>query len=77
MIIPNDIRALYKHYGTGEASPRAFYPILLPIQIGESGKTQFKHYSADRAGIVKVYEAVTQYCDQMLKQEKPVYLKEK
>ena len=58
---PNDIYALYKHYGTGEASPGAYYPDFASDSIGEPGKTHQALFT-DRAGIVKVYEAVTQYC---------------
>ena len=58
---PNDIYALYKHYGTGEATPGAYYPELDSSSIGEPGKTHEAVFS-DKAGIVKVYEAVTQYC---------------
>lgn len=58
---PNDIFALYKHYGTGEASPGAFYRDFASDSIGEPGRTHEALFT-DRAGIVKVYEAVTQYC---------------
>jgi len=58
---PNDIYALYKHYGTGEATPGAYFPEMDSSSIGEPGKTHEAVFS-DKAGIVKVYEAVTQYC---------------
>ena len=58
---PNDIFALYKHYGTGNATPGAYYPQMDSENIGEAGHTHEAIFS-DKAGIVKVYEAVTQYC---------------
>ena len=58
---PAKFKSLYKHYGTRE-------PVLgcvlknFPSEItDESGQTHEAVFS-DRAGIVKVYEAVTQYC---------------
>ena len=58
---PNDIYALYKHYGTGTASPGGYYPVMDSESISEPGKTHEALFT-DKAGITKTYEAVTQYC---------------
>ena len=58
---PNDIYALYKHYGTGTASPGGYYPNMDSESISEPGKTHEALFT-DKAGITKTYEAVTQYC---------------
>lgn len=52
---PNDFKTLYKHIGMKEAAPA----VILESQEDES---VYPTLITDRAGIVKVYEAVTQYC---------------
>ena len=58
---PNNITTVWKHYGTGSASPGAHMTKMDSSKMGEPGKTHECLFS-DVAGIVKVYEAVTQYC---------------
>ena len=67
---PNDFITKYKHYGTSENCQCAYIPNYPSDSIGEPGSTHEAVFS-DRPGIVKVYEAVTQYCGSMsLKQVK-------
>jgi carbamoyltransferase len=57
---PSNFTTMYKHYGTREPVPGAL--TRLPSDMfGEQGKTH-EALLTDRAGIVKVYEAVTEYC---------------
>ena len=58
---PNDFITKYKHYGTSENCQCAYIPNYPSDSMGEPGSTHEAVFS-DRAGIVKVYEAVTQYC---------------
>ena len=58
---PNDFITKYKHYGTSENCQCAYIPAYPSDSMGEPGSTHEAVFS-DRAGIVKVYEAVTQYC---------------
>lgn len=58
---PSNFKTLYKHYGTKEAVTGTLVPNLPSDQFGESGSTH-EAVISDRAGITKVYEAVTQYC---------------
>ena len=58
---PNDFVTMYKHYGTGENCQCAYILNYPSDSMGEPGNTHEAVFS-DRAGIVKVYEAVTQYC---------------
>ncbi len=58
---PNDFVTKYKHYGTSENCQCAYIPAYPSDSMGEPGSTHEAVFS-DRAGIVKVYEAVTQYC---------------
>lgn|SRR6056300_36267 len=58
---PNDFTTMYKHYGTSENCQCAYIPNYPSDSMGEPGSTHEAVFS-DRAGIVKVYEAVTQYC---------------
>lgn len=52
---PSKIETVYKHMGTRGPHMGA----VLPTTDGDS---EYKSYISDRAGIVKAYEAVTQYC---------------
>jgi carbamoyltransferase len=52
---PNNIKTVYKHVGTRGPNPGAILPATDDVEPYES-------VISDRAGIVKVYEAVTQYC---------------
>jgi len=57
---PSNFTTLYKHYGTREPIPGAL--TQLPSDMfGEQG-AMHEALVTDRAGIVKVYEAVTEYC---------------
>lgn len=57
---PSNFTTLYKHYGTREPIPGALTR-LDSAMFGEQGLTH-EALISDRAGIVKVYEAVTEYC---------------
>lgn len=52
---PSTIQTLYKHIGTRGPNPTAFVKQL-------ENEKEFISVVTDTAGIVKVYEAVTQYC---------------
>jgi carbamoyltransferase len=58
---PADFKSLYKHYGTRDPVLGAVLKNFPSEITDEAGKTHEAVFS-DRAGIVKVYEAVTQYC---------------
>lgn len=58
---PSEFKTLRKHYGTKEAVPSAFIPDFSSEPLNESGSTH-EAWFTDRAGIVKVYEAVTEFC---------------
>lgn len=58
---PSEFKTLYKHYGTREAIPASFSAELPSDSFGETGQTH-EGWVTDRAGIVKVYEGVTEYC---------------
>ena len=58
---PSNFKTLYKHYGTKEAVTGTLVKNLPSDQFGEPGLTH-EAVISDRAGITKVYEAVTQYC---------------
>lgn len=58
---PSEFKTLYKHYGTKEAVTGTIVDNLPSDQFGETGSTH-EAVISDRAGITKVYEAVTQYC---------------
>lgn len=57
---PDNIKTIYKHYGTREAIPTVFFTDSSSERLGEPG-THVELVSG-HAGIVKVYEAVTEYC---------------
>lgn len=58
---PAEFRTLYKHYGTREPIAGAYLPEFPSTPLGEEGETH-EAWISDRAGIVKVYEGVTEYC---------------
>jgi carbamoyltransferase len=58
---PANFKTLYKHYGTREPIAGAYMPEFPSTPLGEEGDTH-EAYVSDRAGIVKVYEGVTEYC---------------
>jgi carbamoyltransferase len=58
---PANFKTLYKHYGTLEPVPGIYWEQLESDNFGEKGKFHEAHLT-DRAGIVKVYEGVTEYC---------------
>lgn len=58
---PSNFHTLYKHYGNKDPMVGAIFDNFASDITDEAGKTHQAVFS-DRAGIVKVYEAVTQYC---------------
>lgn len=56
---PSNFTTLYKHYGTREPVPGALTKLSSEM-FGEKG--EHEALLTDRAGITKVYEAVTEYC---------------
>lgn len=58
---PAEFKTLRKHYGTKEPVPSALIPDFSSEPLGEQGSTH-EAWFTDRAGIVKVYEAVTEFC---------------
>jgi carbamoyltransferase len=58
---PSQFKTLYKHYGVREGIPAQYYDKLPSDQFGEHGETH-EAWVTDRAGIVKTYEGVTEYC---------------
>jgi carbamoyltransferase len=58
---PNEFQTIFKHLGTRENIPSIFIDKFDSSKYGEPGKTH-EVLIDDRAGIVKAYEAVTQYC---------------
>jgi carbamoyltransferase len=58
---PANFKTLYKHYGTLEPVPGIYWSHLESDNFGEPGQFHEAHLT-DRAGIVKVYEGVTEYC---------------
>jgi len=58
---PADFKTLYKHYGTREGTASAYIPDFSSKSLGEEGSTH-EALISDRAGIVKVYEGITEYC---------------
>jgi carbamoyltransferase len=58
---PANFKTLYKHYGTREPIAGAYMSEFDSTPLGEEGDTH-EAYISDRAGIVKVYEGVTEYC---------------
>jgi carbamoyltransferase len=58
---PANFKTLYKHYGTLEPVPGIYWEKLESTNFGEPDQYHEAHLT-DRAGIVKVYEGVTEYC---------------
>ena len=58
---PAEFKTLYKHYGTRESIVSAHMAEFSSEKFGEPGETH-EAWITDRAGIVKTYEGVTEYC---------------
>jgi carbamoyltransferase len=58
---PANFKTLYKHYGARDAVAANYAPEFPSNAIGEDGDTH-EAWITDHAGIVKAYEAVTEYC---------------
>ena len=58
---PAEFKTLRKHYGTREPIPASYIPDFDSAPLGENNQTH-EALLTDRAGIVKVYEGVTEYC---------------
>lgn len=58
---PAEFKTLRKHYGTREPIPASYIPDFDSSPLGENNQTH-EALLTDRAGIVKVYEGVTEYC---------------
>jgi carbamoyltransferase len=58
---PANFKTLYKHYGAKEPIAGSYMPEFDSSPLGEEGETHIA-YVSDHAGIVKVYEGVTEYC---------------
>lgn len=57
---PDYIKTVYKHYGTRDSIPTVFVSNASSERLGEHGN--HVEIVSGHAGIVKVYEAVTEYC---------------
>lgn len=58
---PANLTTLFKHYGTRDPIPGSIQMQFPSSNLGEEGSTH-EAIVTDRAGIVKVYEGVTEYC---------------
>ena len=58
---PATFKTIYKHYGTREPIAGTFIKDFSSANLGEEGETH-EAWVTDHAGIVKAYEAVTEYC---------------
>ena len=58
---PSQFKTLYKNYGAREAVAGTYMDKCPSDQFGEAGEFH-EAWLSDRAGIVKTYEAVTEYC---------------
>lgn len=58
---PANFKTLYKHYGAKEPIAGSYIPDFDSSPLGEEGETH-EAWVSDHAGIVKVYEGVTEYC---------------
>jgi carbamoyltransferase len=58
---PAQFKTLYKHYGAKEPIAGVHLMDFSSSPMGEEGETH-EAWITDRAGIVKVYEGVTEYC---------------
>ena len=57
---PNQIKTIYRHYGCRDPIPTSIYTDISSERFGEPGT--HTEIISGHAGIVKVYEAVTEYC---------------
>jgi carbamoyltransferase len=57
---PDQLKTIYKHYGCREPIPTAIYSNVPSDRFGEPGT--HTEIISGHAGIVKVYESVTEYC---------------
>lgn len=58
---PANFKTLYKHYGAKDPIAGSYIPDFDSSPLGEEGETH-EAWVSDHAGIVKVYEGVTEYC---------------
>jgi carbamoyltransferase len=58
---PSNFKTLFKNYGTKDPVPGMYWDKLDSSIFGERDEYH-EAYLSDRSGIVKVYEAVTEYC---------------
>jgi carbamoyltransferase len=58
---PADFKTLYKNYGARDPIAGTFQAEFSSANLGEDGETH-EAWISDRAGIVKAYEGVTEYC---------------
>lgn len=58
---PANFKTIYKHYGAKEPIAGSYMPNFDSSPLGEEGETH-EAWISDHAGIVKVYEGVTEYC---------------
>ena len=58
---PADFKTLYKNYGARDPIVGTFQSEFPSSNLGEDGETH-EAWVSDRAGIVKAYEGVTEYC---------------
>jgi len=58
---PAKFKTLYKHYGARDPVAGSYVPNFDSSPLGEEGETH-EAYISDHAGIVKVYEGITEYC---------------
>lgn len=58
---PANLNTLFKHYGTRDPIPGSIQTHFPSSNLGEENSTH-EAWVTDRAGIVKVYEGVTEYC---------------
>ena len=59
---PAVFRNVYKHHGVKEAIRVGTSKMSLPMLFDENDTEEFDITISDRAGIVKCYEAITEYC---------------
>lgn len=59
---PINIKTVYKHYATKDAVEFVYNEKMPNSYFDEPEENTHEAYFSDRAGITKVYEAVTQYC---------------
>lgn len=57
---PANFKTIYKHLGTRGPTQTAIVKDMSSAMFGEEG--EYEAYITERAGITKVYEAITEYC---------------